>query len=206
MQDFAPFAGREKELERLTQYLEKALDYSGGFALISGKIGVGKTRLLNQFINGIDSRSLHILHGRVIKDEIKPFSPFTQMIEHYLCNLEHNRSWLVKFLEPEIAPYFAHLIPELRNHYPLDIPDLAYPLDNLSFVYSFQRFFENLSRSKPLVLILDDIQWMSGESVELLKYLVRRISGQPALFLATARSHEENPELQTTIDDFNTDR
>ncbi|MCD4702452.1 MAG: AAA family ATPase, partial [Candidatus Aegiribacteria sp.] len=206
MQGFAPFAGRQKELIWLNQHLEKALNYYGGFALITGEIGVGKTRLLKQFVNNIDERNLHILHGRVIKDEAKPFSPFIQMIKHYLCNLEHNRSWLVKYLEPEIAPYFIHLIPELRIHYPLDMPNLAHPVDNLSFVYSFQRFFEKLSKSKPLLLILDDIHWMSEESIGLLKHLVKRIIDQPVLFVATARSHEDNLELQQTIDEFNTDR
>lgn len=206
MHNFTPFAGRQKELRWLNQHLEEALNYNGGSVLIKGEIGVGKTRLLNQFVESIEARNLHILHGRVIKNEVRPFSPFTQMIEYYLCNLEDNRPWLVKFLEPEIAPFFIHLIPELKNHYPLDMPDLAYPVDNLSFAYSLQRFFENLSKSKPLVVILDDIQWMSGESIAVLKYLVKRIIDQPILLAATLRSHEDNLELQQTIDEFNTDR
>lgn len=206
MQYFTPFTGRQKELKWLNQHLEKALNYSGGLVLIKGEIGVGKTRLLNRFVDKIEERNFHILDGRVIKDEARPFSPFIQMIEYYLCNLEHNRSWLVKLLDPEIAPYFIHLMPRIKNHYPLNMPNLAHPIDNLSFVYSFKRFFENLSKSKPLVLILDDIQWMSGESIELLKYLVRRIIDQPILFVATTRSHEDNLELQQTIDEFNTDR
>ncbi len=203
---FTSFAGRQKELDWLNQQLDKALNYSGGLVLIKGRIGVGKTRLINQFIDEIDERDLHILHGRVIKDEVKPFSPFTQMIEHYLCDLEHNRSWLLKFIAPEIAPYFTHLIPELKNHYPMEMPDLAHPVDNLSFVYSFQHFFANLSKSKPLLLILDDIQWMSEESILLMKYLAKRIVDQPVLFVATTRLQIDNPVLKETIDEFNTDR
>jgi two-component SAPR family response regulator len=198
-----PFVGRQKELKCLRHHLEKAIDYSGRFILIQGEIGVGKTRLLKQFVDKIQERNFHILNGRVIKDEVRPFSPFIKMIEYYLCNLEHNRAWLVKFLEPEIAPYFIHLIPELKNHYPLDMPHLAHTVDNLSFVYVFQRFFENLSKSKPLILILDDIQWMSGESIELLKYFVKRIIDQPILFVATTRLYKDNPVLQQTIDEFN---
>ncbi|MCK4527434.1 AAA family ATPase [candidate division WOR-3 bacterium] len=206
MQNLTPFVGRQKELKWLNHHLEKALSYSGGFVLIQGEIGVGKTRLLNQFIDEVRAPGLHILNGRVIKDDVRHFSPFIQMIEDYLCNLEHHRSWFVKFLEPEIIPYFIHLMPKLKNHYPLDMPHLAHPIDNLSFVYSFQRFFENMSKFKPLVLILDDIQWMSGESIELLKFLVRRIINQPILFVATTRLHEDNLVLQQTIDEFNTAR
>jgi len=198
-----PFVGRQKELKWLNHHLEKALDYSGRFVLIQGEIGVGKTRFLNQFVDEVRAPGLHILNGRAIKDEARPFSPFIQMIEDYLYNLEHCRSWLAKFLDPEIAPYFIHLMPKLKDYYPLDMPHLEHPIDNLSFLYSFQRFFENLSKSKPLVLILDDIQWMSGESIELLKYLVRRIVNQPILIVASTRLYKDNPVLQQTIDEFN---
>ncbi|MCK4576861.1 AAA family ATPase, partial [candidate division WOR-3 bacterium] len=201
-----PFVGRQRELKWLNRHLEKALDYSGRFVLIQGEIGVGKTRLLNQFVDEVRAPGLHILNGRAIKDEARPFSPFIRMIEDYLYNLELCRFWLAKYLEPEIAPYFIHLMPKLKNYYPLDIPHLEHPINNLSFFYSFQRFFENLSKSKPLVLILDDIQWMSGESIELLKYLVRRIIDQPILIVASTRLHKDNLVLQQTIDEFNAAR
>ncbi|MCK5116082.1 MAG: AAA family ATPase [Candidatus Aegiribacteria sp.] len=206
MRQLAPFTGRRQELELLNQQLDEALNYSGGFVLVKGEIGVGKTWLLNRFRGRIEERDLHILHGRVIKDDVKPFSPFTQMIKYYLCDLEHNQSWLLKYLSPEIAPHFAHLIPDLRNYYPVNLPDLAHPVDNTSFLYSFQRFFEDLSKSKPLVLILDDIQWMSDESVQLLNYLVQRIIEQSILIVGTARSEIDNPVLKGIIDEFNTDR
>ena len=206
LQHLTPFTGRQQELELLNQQLDEAVNYSGGFVLVKGEIGVGKSWLLKQFISRIKERDLHILHGRVIKDDVKPFSPFTQMIKYYLCDLEHNQSWLLKYLAPEIATHFTHLIPDLRNYYPVNLPDLAHPVDNTSFLYSFQRFFEDLSKSKPLVLILDDIQWMSGESVQLLNYLVTRIVGQSILIVGTARSEIDNPVLKGIIDEFNTDR
>jgi two-component SAPR family response regulator len=202
----SPFVGRQGELKCLGYHLEKALNYRGSFVLIQGEIGVGKTRLINQFIDKIKKGNLHIINGGAIKNEIRPFSPFSQMIEDYLYNLEYCRSWLSKFLEPEIAHYLIYLMPKLKDYYPLDIPHLKQPVDTLSFLYSFQRFFENLSKSKPLVLILDDIQWMSRDSVELLKHLVRRIIDQPVLFVATTRLYKDNPILLRTIDELNTAR
>jgi len=109
-----------------------------------------------------------MLRGRAIKDETRPFSPFTLMVKRFLCDIEHDRRWMVKYLEPEISPYFLNLIPELRTYYPLDSPEPASASTNLSFVYSFQRFFENLAGSKPVLIILDDIQWAGDDSLELL--------------------------------------
>ena len=206
MDRLTSFAGRRQELEWLNQQLDEAINYNGGFVLIKGEIGVGKTWLLNQFISGIKERDLHTLHGKVIKDDVKPFLPFTQMIKYYLCDLEHSKSWLLKHLALEIAPHFAHLIPDLQNHYPINLPDLEHPIDNTSFLYSFQRLFEDLSKSKPLVLILDDIQWMSGESVQLLNYLVKRITDQSILIVGTVRQEIDNPALSEVIDECNTER
>jgi two-component SAPR family response regulator/Tfp pilus assembly protein PilF len=206
MQNPTPFIGRDNELKELRRRLNAALNYNGSFILIQGEIGVGKTRLLNQFVDEIKMQGCHILNSRAVKDELRPFSPFIQMIEDFLYNLEHCGSWLTKFMDQEIAHYLIHLMPKLEDVYPLEVRHWEYPVDNVPFVYSFQRFFENLSKSKPLVLILDDIQWISGVSIELLKYLVRRMIDQPILFVATARVHKDNPLLIQAISEFNAER
>jgi len=206
LKNLIPFVGRQKELGLLDGYFEDALNYNGGFILVKGEIGSGKTRLLQHFEERTRDHNLHILRGRALKAETRPFSPFTLMVKHFLCDLEHDRRWMVKYLEPEISSYFLNLIPELRRYYPLDSPEPASSSTNLSFLYSFQRFFENLAGSRPLLIILDDIQWMSDDSLELLNYLVKRIDGLPVLLLATMRLHENNTKLEKIIDRFKADR
>ena len=206
LKNLIPFVGRQKELGLLDRYFEDTLDYHGGFVLVKGEIGSGKTRLLQHFEERTRSHNLHVLKGRTRKAETRPFSPFSQMVKHFLCDLEHDLRWMVRYLEPDISSCFLNLIPELRRYYPLDSPELAFSSTNLSFFYSFQRFFENLAGSRPLLLILDDIQWMSDDSIELLKYLVRRIDNLPILLLATMRSNENNKKLEENIDGFKTDR
>lgn len=201
-----PFVGREDELKSLRNHLEMAYNYQGRFVLIQGDIGVGKTRFLSRFVEEIGSSGAIILTGRSLKDEISVFYPFTRMLEDYLENIEYCSSWLVNFLEPEIAPYLVHLIPKFKNLYPLDIPQFEKTFNNSLFFYSFQRFFEKLSKSKPLILILDDVQWLGTESIELLQYLVPRISNQAILILAASRPDKNNLALQKAIDEFSVAR
>ncbi len=203
---FTPFTGRENELKQLNLLLEEMLDYNGGFVLIRGETGIGKTRLLSHFTDGLRNRSLYILTGRVIRGETKPFSPFTQMLQHLFFDVRGNRPWFLKFLPPQIAGYFNHLMPNLKNLYPVDLPEPVLPVDNLSITYSFQKLFDNLSKSRPLVIILNDIQLMSEESVQLLKHLVYRIEDQPILLLATVRSDMGNELLEKAIDELNRGR
>ena len=67
LQYFTPFTDRKKEIDQLFQQLDKALDYSGSSVLLKGAIGVGKTRLVDQFIDEIGKRDIRLLRGKVIK-------------------------------------------------------------------------------------------------------------------------------------------
>jgi predicted ATPase len=88
VENLIPFAGRQKELGFLDEYFEDALDYNGGFILVKGETGSGKTRLLQHFEERTRDHNLHVLRGRTRKDETRSFSPFTFMVKHFLCNLD----------------------------------------------------------------------------------------------------------------------
>ncbi|MBN2608387.1 MAG: AAA family ATPase [Candidatus Fermentibacteraceae bacterium] len=206
MGSFTPFTGRIRELEQLENMLEGALEYGGSMVFIRGAIGVGKTRLLDQFTESIRQRGFHILEGRSVRDPVRSFSPFTDMVEDFLCNREHSPSWMVKYLSPGIAANILHLIPVLRDLYPIEVPEAAQPESTLSVVRAFQDFFQGLSRSRPLVMVLDDVQWISPEGLTLLRFLAGRISDIPILLMAGARSGAENQALDRLMDDLNVQR
>ena len=57
-----------------------------------------------------------------------------------------------------------------------------------------------ISQKKPLLIVLDDIQWADGSSGELLGYLARHVHNMPILLLATCRSNEASKSLSNMID------
>lgn len=54
----------------------------------------------------------------------------------------------------------------------------------------FTRVLSHLSQHNPLVLILDDLQWIDGDSVNLLFHLGRRLSGSRILLLSAYRPED----------------
>lgn len=56
------------------------------------------------------------------------------------------------------------------------------------------------SKKKPLLIVLDDIQWADGSSCELLAYLARHIYDAPIVLLATCRENETPKPLTKLID------
>jgi len=57
-----------------------------------------------------------------------------------------------------------------------------------------------LSQKKPLLVVLDDLQWADGSSYELLGYLGRHVHGTPIFLLATCRWNESAKSLSSMID------
>jgi predicted ATPase len=94
----------------------------------------------------------------------------------------------------------SRLLPELRVRY----PDLPLPTENgLSargrLFEAVARLFGALAKRAPLVLLLEDLHWVDGASLDLLRYLGHswKEHGNRVLLLGTVRSEglELNPPL-----------
>ena len=57
-----------------------------------------------------------------------------------------------------------------------------------------------LSQKRPLLVVLDDLQWADGSSYDLLGYLGRHVHGTPIFLLATCRWNESAKSLSSMID------
>jgi predicted ATPase len=56
--------------------------------------------------------------------------------------------------------------------------------------FSITTFLKNVSRSQPLVLVLDDLHWADESSLLLLEFLAREITSSPVLVVAAYRDNE----------------
>ena len=56
--------------------------------------------------------------------------------------------------------------------------------------FSITTFLKNVSRSQPLVLVLDDLHWADESSLLLLEFLAREITSSPVLVVAAYRVNE----------------
>ena len=104
----------------------------------------------------------------------------------------------------------SRLLPELRLRY----PDLPAPTQDeisgrLRLFEAVARFLDALAERAPVVLFLDDLQWVDGASLDLLRYLghVWKSHGSRVLLLGTVRSEglELNPELAAELLDLGRD-
>jgi predicted ATPase len=85
-------------------------------------------------------------------------------------------------------PQLARLFPGTGTHDGISADDPA--LERTVLYESVVRLLERAADRTPVVLFIDDLHWADPASVELLHYLVRRLTTQPVLVVLTARQAE----------------
>lgn len=214
----APLVGREKLLFSLVQQAQDVEEGQGRLTLLLGESGVGKTRLLVELTRRLRGTRFQMLTGACSLapgDEGQPVSlrpPFEPLLPSLqavvdLC-LQGGPSTTQQLLGtalPVLQPYLPALaqLPGAALQ-PQMLPTLP-PLEAQQ--RSFQAMLDVLSRLaalKPLLLLLDDLQWADGLTWEWLAYLAknRSLERLPLWILATCRTDERGSAL-TRLQDLN---
>jgi DNA-binding SARP family transcriptional activator len=187
--------GRDDEWQRLLSSLRSTEAGGAEFVLVTGEPGIGKTRLVDEFRGWCARRDIPTAVARAYQAEGSlPYAPITELLRSPALRPTLDRldaTWLREV---------ARLLPELRT----DTPDLTDPSSQV--VGERSRLFEALARaftstSRPLTLIVDDLQWCDAETLEFLHYLVRFASTHRLLVIGTARDEAmqvERPLLTMT--------
>ena len=164
----ANFVDREKELDCLNRFLDRALAGQGRVIFITGEAGSGKTALAEAFGCVSMSHHAHLLvargHSNAFLGAGTPYLPFREILQS--LNQENN-----SFQNP-FHP--AHLQEDLYEQ--------------------ITQVLRLLAEQHPLLLLLDDLQWADRPTLNLLFNLGRCLSSsrilivgiyRPVKFLAT---------------------
>ncbi len=75
--------GRTTELGELNAALDQAIGGAGGLVVVDGEAGIGKSRLLEEFVAGARRSGAHVLTGSCLPfaDSV-PYAPFAQILGH----------------------------------------------------------------------------------------------------------------------------
>jgi DNA-binding winged helix-turn-helix (wHTH) protein/tetratricopeptide (TPR) repeat protein len=174
--------GRETSFSRLQQCYRLAAAGQRQLIFITGEPGIGKTALCLEFlrrVRNIDEPPFaawgQCIEGYGIQE---PYSPMLKAIGELCKNGGEPVTRVFKAKAPTCIVQFADLIsPEQRAAFELDVRGatsgrmLREVLDAL----------EALADSRPLIIVLDDLQWVDRATVDLISDFARR--QQPARIL-----------------------
>ncbi len=203
----APLIGRATAFSQLVASFQQARGGQAQGVLVVGEAGIGKTRLAREFVAWARAQGAEVLSGHAF--EAGGQLPYQPLIEALGTRLEEENA-PEDLLEDLWLAELARLLPELRGRY----PDLVAPSeDELTakgqLFEAVARLVDALAQRAPLVLLVDDLQWADGASLDLLRYLgaswIRH--SNRVLLLATVRSEELelNAQLAAQLSDLGHD-
>jgi len=198
--------GRESqlaELERARQALLRGKEPIVVF--VRGRSGEGKTSLVEKFLQPLRrERSMLVLSGRCYDRESVPFKAIDCIIDALVAHLRSRSSGDVHALVPNDIPMLVHLFPVLRR-----VPAIAdramrdiTGIDSRQIRYrafaALREMLATISRSTPVILFIDDLQWGDADSATALFELLQPPDPPVAMLLGSYRSDEadESPFLQ----------
>ena len=184
------FVGREREFEDLKQGLEQALGGRGRLLLLVGEPGIGKTRTAEELATYARVRGAKVHWGRSHEGEGAPaYWPWAQAIRSYVREADPVAlAWELG----QGAGDVAQLAPEVRERLGdvSEPPELEPEQARFRFFDSVATFLAGASRSRPLVVILDDLHWADEPSLLLLKFVARQATDSGLLLVGTYRDVE----------------
>jgi DNA-binding SARP family transcriptional activator/Tfp pilus assembly protein PilF len=190
------FVGRHREMAVLDEHFEAVQrEASGRLVLVEGEAGVGKTRLVNEWLATLDGTE--VLHSRCFEAEHSiPYHPWSDLLR---TSMDQAR-WQQLGLSDVWLTELTHLIPELRAIFP-NLPRPATPDPQLArgrLGEAIHQWLRTLGQRCPICLFLDDLQWMDRASLAVLGYLLRHSAGLFLMIVGAQRKRETDPAWDRT--------
>ena len=170
--------GREAELARVSSFLDAVPDGPDALVL-GGEAGIGKSAVWLDALGDARTRSYRVLSSRPTESEAKlSFAAVGDLLDGVVDEV----------LDALPAPQRTALEVAL-----LRAEAGASPPDRRTLSSAFHGALMTLATTGPLVLAIDDVQWLDLPSARVLEFAIRRLHDVPIGILVTARAEENDP-------------
>lgn len=206
------FVGRRLELEALEACYDRTLRGEPTTIAIEGESGMGKSTLAWHFLETLtaaapDGTRPFVFTGRCHERESVSFKAFDSVIDDLAGTLAELSEEVVAELLPADVSLIARIFPSLRGIAGVgELTEIAAmdPHDLRSrAIDALRSLLLRLGELRPVVLFIDDLHWADGDSLELLRELLREDSQRGRVLLITAIRTENllsDDRVRTAID------
>ena len=184
-----PFVGRDAETATLHAAWRRSAGGRGTTLFLGGVAGIGKSRLAAEFASSVSAQGGRVLFGETSNPQAYPYEPVVNALRQGLALLAESpiqEPWLSALAE--VLPELHAAFPGLTESAALD-PDKA----RTRLLEAIARAIERLAKVRPLLLVLEDVQWAQPATLDVIATLARRIGAVPALLVVTHRTGETGP-------------
>lgn len=183
----ALLVGRAEELARVRESWGRAVAGGGaGLVVVVGEGGIGKTRLLEAVAEDCAATGGQVLRGRCHPAERSLFlQPFVDALWPVLAGLRHDR---VRAVLRDHEAAWISLVPDLSAVLPRAVRPADRDLQRRATYDAVAAALRRLADTRPVLLVVDDLQDAGAATIDLLGYLARQLASAPVLLVGAVRS------------------
>ncbi len=175
-----PLAGREPEMKALLAAWEAARAGEGTTVLLEGEAGIGKSRLVDEFLRALPAGACWALYG-----SYPPAGGAGALADAVVSRF--GRAGLADALRPHLreAP---GLVPAFAAHLRREAaPEGAVALTGDALHAAYVAMLRGLSDDRPVVWVVDDLHFAPEDGRRVALSLARAVEGRRVLLLLTSR-------------------
>lgn len=167
----SPLTERDEEIAVLLSALAGSMQGHGRIVDVIGEAGIGKTRLLHDFLSLAERRGASVLQLEATAgDRCRPFAPAIRMIR------DHARAVGDSAIDDRLDAVLEGASPDA------DPGEMRRAFNDLLFDLVI-----GAAHARPLLLVAEDLHWMDEETAQFLEFLSEDAPGLPLLIVATLR-------------------
>lgn len=200
--NYNQMVGREVELKSLQDDYRRVLEGKGHPVMVIGEPGIGKTQLARQFKHWAREQGALCLSAKFFDyqaSRLAPFEVLLDLLRTALCPEKEAGDCDLRVLamtrlgvalpeelfiesQPLVSAQAAgSTAPTIRRN------TGAFSSTTARAIIPISQCFIRLSQRRPLVLILDDMQWADDASFGVIGYLMRTLQNEPLMIVGLAR-------------------
>ena len=179
------FVGRDQELAVLESLWAKAASERAQVAVVAGDAGIGKSRLVTEFMSRALGSGDVVAAGQCVElfDHTLSFGPVVQALRCLAHALGPRQFRLVVgHADVELSRLAPDLFPEAS------IPRSVMPDSAGRLFDAVSQLLGRTAGSGRLLVVIEDLQWADRATLDLLAYLARTLGQASVLVLATVRT------------------
>lgn len=193
--DNAGIVGRKSQFEVMAGALKQLGQGERGFVIIDGAPGMGKTSFLELVQRNLEKRNVNLVHvAGQLQESYRPYYLISYIAMALMRQLPDHGQAVLDSLDEQTINRIAHIIPQLigaQDPRPEDNP-----AHREAIFRAFTDFFTALLDQRPLVLLIDDMDYSDPATLHLLETVYKK---QPIPMLICGTASQETPSRPQAV-------
>ena len=188
------FIGREKELNKLVNTYSQAAHGHGKTIILMGEAGVGKSTLAQHFESYVRQQQAWVLNGACLYQEgMDAYLPFIDAIRSFFSYDSHSLPEQERAGLKQTIRQKAPLLLEFTERFTTTLGSKPTTvengeIDNGNLNEAISSLLSIVASLRPIVLVIDDLQWADEASLRLFHYLSRYVVKHRILLMGISRT------------------